>query len=79
MSADGLVNEVDCKKRHDELLLAMQSIDNRLFRDNGHLSIQTRLDRHDQTLQMLYRLVYGAVSLTLLTVVGAVLAVVVVR
>jgi len=37
---------------HRELLTKLDSIEKRLFRDNGSVSIQTRLDRHEQILRV---------------------------
>lgn len=36
-----------------ELLAKMETIEKRLFRDNGTLSIQTRIERHEQILRVL--------------------------
>ena len=36
-----------------ELLAKMEAIEKRLFRDNGTLSIQTRIERHEQILKVL--------------------------
>ncbi len=38
---------------HQELIAKLDSIERRLFKDNGTLSIQTRLDRHEQVLRVL--------------------------
>jgi len=40
-------------KKYDSLYLLMQAIEKRLYRDNGTVSIQTRLDRGDRILGML--------------------------
>jgi hypothetical protein len=40
-------------EKQQELLLKLESIEKRLFRDNGSVSMQTRLDRHDQALRLL--------------------------
>jgi hypothetical protein len=37
----------------ERILAKLDSIDQRLFRDNGTLSIQTRLDRHEQVIRVL--------------------------
>jgi hypothetical protein len=34
-----------CDKKHDELLGALKELNDRLYKDNGRLSIQTRLGR----------------------------------
>lgn len=49
-----------------ELLSKMDGIEKRLFRDNGSVSMQTRLDRHEQTLKLLLWGV-GIIGSTLLT------------
>ena len=36
-----------------EVTSALQELNNRLYRDNGHISIQTRLDRGDRILGIL--------------------------
>ena len=36
---------------HEKLHRKLDSIEKRLFRDNGSVSIQTRLDRHEQVLR----------------------------
>lgn len=46
----------ECRKlleSHRELLEKMDGIEKRLFRDNGTLSIQTRIERHEQILRAL--------------------------
>jgi hypothetical protein len=35
----------------EHVLAKLTSIENRLFHDNGRLSIQTRLDRHEQVIR----------------------------
>lgn len=49
---------------HRELLEKLDAIEKRLFRDNGTLSIQTRIERHEQILKVLLwvtSIVVGAV------------------
>ena len=53
--SDHFVSVDKCKIIHEqsekqfvELKILLQNINDRLFRDNGHLSIQTRLDRHQR-------------------------------
>ena len=38
---------------HRQLLEKMDAIEKRLFQDNGTLSIQTRIERHEQILKVL--------------------------
>jgi hypothetical protein len=40
-------------KRLDEIMGVLQEMNNRLYRDNGHISIQTRLDRHQRIVEVL--------------------------
>jgi hypothetical protein len=49
----------------EQLLSKLDSIEKRLFRDNGAVSIQTRLDRHEQVQRLLLWIV-GAIAGTLL-------------
>ena len=49
---------------HRALLAKLDAIEKRLFRDNGTLSIQTRIERHEQILKVLLwvtSIVVGAV------------------
>ncbi len=48
-----------------KLLVKLESIEKRLFRDNGSVSMQTRLDRHEQALRLLLW-VTGVIGGTLL-------------
>jgi len=41
-----------CGEKHKETLKVLNEINDRLFKDNGNLSIQTRLDRSTQTLRV---------------------------
>jgi len=50
---DEYVKTKDCNEKHGELKALLQSIDRRLFKDNGNLSIQTRLDRQSQAMKLL--------------------------
>lgn len=60
------MNEEQTKGLNEKLYEKMDSIEKRLFRDNGRLSVQTRLDRHGQVIRgMLWALsVIGAALLT---------------
>jgi len=40
-------------RNHRELLEKLDAIEKRLFKDNGTLSIQTRIERHEQILKVL--------------------------
>jgi hypothetical protein len=52
-------------EKQQELLVKLESIEKRLFKDNGSVSMQTRLDRHDQALRLLLW-VTGVIGGTLL-------------
>lgn len=71
------VTEHNCRTRTDKIMTAITSLEDRLYKDNGHVSIQTRLARQEQSLAMVCKIVYGSVTLTLLTVGGAILAMVI--
>jgi len=73
-----------CKQQHDdtkslhlETMNAIQDLEARLYRDNGHLSIQTQLARQSQTVGLLSKIVYGMVAVTCVSVFGAILALVI--
>jgi len=61
-----------CADISNRILAKLDSIERRLFRDNGHVSIQTRLDRHEQVIRaILWALsVIGGAFLTSLVVSG---------
>ena len=75
--SEAMVTDTICKERCGEILSAIKELDNRLYRDNGTISIQTRIDRHDQTLHALTRLVYGGVSLALVAIAGQIIKLVI--
>ncbi len=52
-------------EKQQELLTKLDGIEKRLFKDNGSVSMQTRIDRHDQTLRLLLWVV-GIIGGTLL-------------
>lgn len=59
-------------ERIKEICEKLESIERRLFRDNGTLSVQTRLDRHEQVIRGLIwalSVVGGAVLTTLVALV----------
>ena len=51
-----------------EMRGGFDGLNNRLFRDNGHISLQTRLDRHERMLSAI-RWVVCAVALTVIAAV----------
>jgi len=62
------VLDAACKERSGEILREIRLLNNRLFRDNGTISHQTRLDRHEQALRMIQRIMYGVIAAVLLAV-----------
>ncbi len=53
MSNDDFMTERACTEISTRIFAKLDSIERRLFKDNGTLSIQTRLDRHEQVLKVL--------------------------
>ena len=47
---DAPVTNAQCHKRSSDILTAIKNLDDRLYHDNGRISIQTRLDRHERML-----------------------------
>ena len=75
-----------CKQQHDktktlhtETMNAIKDLEARLYRDNGHLSIQTQLSRQSQTVSLLSKIVYGMIAMMCASVFGAILALVIIR
>ena len=71
------VTEAVCEKKHQEtsdwnetLLGELHKLNDRLYKDNGNLSVQTRLDRQEQFLKALGKLIWMVGSVLLLNVVG---------
>jgi hypothetical protein len=66
------VTERSCEEVSRRIFAKLDSIERRLFRDNGTLSIQTRLDRHEQVIRViLWALsVIGGAFLTSIVVSG---------
>ena len=70
--ADEFVSTKACGEISTRIFAKLDSIERRLFRDNGTLSIQTRLDRHEQFIRVILwalSVVGGAILVYL--VVGA--------
>lgn len=74
---DNYVTDDACKSRSGEILAAITKLNDRLYKDNGTISVQTRLDRHEQTLRLLAKLVYGALAIALLAIGKAIISLVV--
>jgi hypothetical protein len=53
MSGTNYVTHEECGESSRRVLEKLESIEKRLFRDNGTLSIQTRIERHEQILKVL--------------------------
>ena len=53
MNGEEYVKSRACEDISTRIFAKLDSIERRLFRDNGTLSIQTRLDRHEQVLKVL--------------------------
>ena len=51
-SGDYVTREM-CGEIHERILAKLDSIEQRLFKDNGTLSIQTRIEKHEQILRVL--------------------------
>ena len=47
-----------CGRAFNTIIAKLDSIDKRLFRDNGTVSVQTRIDRHEQTIGTIKRLTW---------------------
>ena len=63
MSGNYVTHE-ECGETSKRVLDKLDSIERRLFKDNGTLSIQTRIERHEQILRVLLwvtSIVVGAV------------------
>ena len=61
-----------CSDNTGQILEKLESIDKRLFRDNGTLSIQTRIDRHEQVIRALLwavSVVGGAILVSAVSIV----------
>ena len=51
--SDEFMTKKGCDVKHKETMDVLTEIKDRLWKDNGNISIQTRLDRHNQTLKIL--------------------------
>ena len=48
--SDQYVSTTTCDQKHGELVGLLQNINDRLYKDNGTKSIQSRLNEHEQTM-----------------------------
>ena len=53
MSGANYVTHEECGEANRCVLEKLDSIERRLFKDNGTVSIQTRIERHEQILKVL--------------------------
>ena len=74
---DEPVTDAQCMERSGKILAAIERLETRLFRDNGTLSVQTRLDRHEQTIKGLSKVMWGVCSVAGVMLVRAILVLVV--
>ena len=51
--SEDFVTHEECSESNRQVLEKLDSIEKRLFKDNGTLSIQTRIERHEQILKVL--------------------------
>ncbi|HBA86321.1 MAG TPA: hypothetical protein DCZ95_19750 [Verrucomicrobia bacterium] len=66
------ITTAQCSESTDKILEKLESIEKRLFRDNGTISIQTRIDRHEQVIRALLwavSVVGGAILISAVSVV----------
>ena len=70
--SDDYVTHAECSEVNRRVLEKLASIERRLFKDNGTLSIQTRLDRHEQVIRAILWVlsVIGGAFLTAVVVSG---------
>jgi hypothetical protein len=53
VSSGNYVTHEECGEISRRVLEKLESMEKRLFKDNGTLSIQTRIERHEQILRVL--------------------------
>ncbi len=72
MGNDDYITQKACEEVSHRIFAKLESIERRLFKDNGTISIQTRLDRHEQVIRaILWALsVIGGAFLTSVVVSG---------
>jgi hypothetical protein len=68
---DGHVTREECLNRHQQVLEKLDSIEHRLFVDNGSPSVQTRLARHEMVIHGLLWVVSVAVGTAIAGLVSA--------
>ncbi len=70
------VTKEECAAQHAAVLEKLESIEARLFVDNGHVSMQTRLARHEMVIHALLWVVSVVVGTTIAGAVSACLVLV---
>ena len=70
---DPYVQKSDCNHRHEELMSALNRLSDRLYRDNGHKSIQSCLNDHERILRVLIWVVTVAGGAFIVGAVGILL------
>ena len=64
----------DCERKHNEVLGAINTLSNRIYKDNGHKSIQTVLHEHKSQIDRNHDIVKAGIwllSVQAAAVVGA--------
>jgi len=67
--SDEYMTKAGCDLKHKETLAVLTEINNRLYKDNGNKSIQTRLNEHSNVIvsfQHALWILYGAIILSLI-------------
>ena len=68
---DEYMTKAGCDAKHKETLAVLTEINNRLYKDNGNKSIQTRLNEYGNVIISFHHalwILYGAIVLTLIGV-----------
>jgi hypothetical protein len=74
VSGDHFVTQEECGEISRRVLEKLESIEKRLFKDNGTLSMQTRIERHEQILRaMLWALAIVVGTVLTSAVMGLIL------
>ena len=68
--SDEFMTVEKCDEKHKQTMKVLNEINDRLFKDNGNLSMQTRLDRSTQTLSIVSWAVAVLCSAIVLKLVG---------
>ena len=60
----------DCEVKHNELLKAINDLDDRLYKDNGRKSIQSILNEHGQVIKVFVWIAAAAGGAAIISLVG---------